>query len=338
MQTELLKEYTMLKEKYIDKKKYEKDLIDSILYVIERNHGENILTSIILTGSFGRNEPTYLISDDGYLVLKSDVEIACVYKTDKVKADALIQRVKREFREDLNLMSISERRVKNAYNFNGSFITPKYKTIFMYDLFNGSKTIWGKDFIGSKHLGIDSCDPYEAKRLVANRIGELVYLSNIAASDAGVLRKQWKSKLILAIASGWLICEKKYVSSYRHQLKKIEEDSTLVANVLGDSFFEDYYKSFSFLRDSGDPFEVDNERLRIYARRINEYYVEKGLTKPRVNSVSRFVKYSLKYVRTVKGYGILNFEDGILQSLITQFANSDSRVKDTAEIWHRVLY
>ena len=128
------------------------------------------------------------------------------------------------------------------------------------------------------------------------------------------------------------------MSSYRHQLKKIEEDSTLVANVLGDSFFEDYYKSFSFLRDSGDPFEVDNERLRIYARRINEYYVEKGLTKPRVNSVSRFVKYSLKYVRTVKGYGILNFEDGILQSLITQFANSDSRVKDTAEIWHRVLY
>lgn len=138
----------------MDKSVYEKNLIDNIITSIERHGGRDYFSSIILTGSFGRGEPTYSFSSKGTLQLKSDVEIALVFSkpSQKKAVEKLIRRVSSEFIEELNLMAINERRVRKAYNFNFSLIIPKYKTIFTYDLFNGSRTIWGRDFIEEKKL------------------------------------------------------------------------------------------------------------------------------------------------------------------------------------------
>ena len=55
---------------------YEKNLISSIVENIKKIDSKNRIISIIITGSFGRNEPTYVIIDDNNYKLKSDIEIA----------------------------------------------------------------------------------------------------------------------------------------------------------------------------------------------------------------------------------------------------------------------
>lgn len=319
---------------------YEKKLIKDVVTSIERNGGKKYLSSIILTGSFGRDEPTYKIDEVGNLELKSDVEIALIYHKNKEKVEKIISNVLREFEEDLNLMTIDERRVRKACNFNFSIRVPKYKTIFTYDLFNGSKTIWGKNLIEERNIRVADIDIYEAKRLVANRIGELTYLitSTYENDKKEYLLKQWKGKLLLAIVTAWLICERKYVSSYRGQYEQICMNLDKINDLMGTDFFYEYENVFKFLRENGTIYEVPDDKMRIYVERINDYFINKSIKKSKVNSLSRLVKVSIKYIKEGINYGIIHFEDNILQALIEAYYKQDLRLKETAHTWHNVLY
>ncbi len=321
----------------MNKQEYEKQLFENVIASLERHGAKELLTSVIVTGSFGRGEPTYIQDADGNVTLKSDVEIALVYRGDGKRVTQLIEAVRGEFREDLNLMPLTEKRVKGAYNFNYSVRVPKYKTLFTYDLFNGSYTLWGEDFIGKAEIPQSMCDRYEAKRLVANRIGELTYQC-AHGEDHAYLQKQWKGKIILAIAAAYLICEGAYVSSYHGQKDRIMDRADAVTDVLGESFLGEYEKTFRFLRDNGEEYETDDKILRELIKHINTYLKNHDLHKPRVNSLSRYTKYLIKYVKAGMGYGICGFEDCILQSLIDQYQNGDGAIQKTADIWHRVLY
>lgn len=325
----------------MERAEYEQKLIENVIYSIEKHGGRKCLSSIILTGSFGRGEPTYIVDREGNVQLKSDVEIALVFldSAKKEVVNKLIAAVSSEFQEDLNLMPISERRVRNAYNFNFSVKVPKYKTAFTYDLFKGSKTIWGEDFIGKCSITLNDIDPYEAKRLVANRIGELVYLQGTAVEEEKeYLRIQWKGKLMLAIVSAWLICEKKYVSAYHGQYNIILELKADVEKLLGSDFVDDYKRVFAFLRESGTVYEVPDNKLRSYVNAINSYFKTCELKNPKVNSISRITKYYIKYVRAGIGYGLVHFENGILQALIDEYVDVSDKLINTADVWHRVLY
>ena len=320
---------------------YEKNLIESVLSSIEKHGGKACLSSIILTGSFGRGEPTYEVKEE-HFCLKSDVEIALIFPDSSKKEiiETLIENVAAEYSEELNLMAISERRVREAYNFNFSLRAPKYKTIFTYDLFNGSKTIWGQDFIGAKKVTLDDVDIYEAKRLVANRIAELIYLQNHTKDEEQkkYLRAQWKAKLMLAIVSAWLICEKEYVSSYRGQYRKTMDKTAEVDYAFGKGFADEYEKVFRFLRENGTAYEVSDNKLTGYVKCIDHYFRDRKIGKPKVNSISRILKYTLKYAKTGVKYGVVGFEDCILQALISHYWNQTGDVIMDAEIWPRVLY
>lgn len=323
------------------KQEYEKNLIQSIIASIERHGGKEFLSSIILTGSFGRGEPTFTLDHNGNLSLKSDVEIALIYPNpfQKNRIEKLIEAVSQEFNEELNLMAITEKRVLKAYNFNYSIMVPKYKTIFTFDLFNGSYKIWGTDYIGRYNVDISDVDVYEAKRLVANRIGELVYLSQTADEESkAYLYMQWKGKLMLAIVSAWLICEEQYVSSYRGQYEKIKESRNVIESELSFDFFEEYNKVFKFLRERGCPYEVPDRLLRSYVKKINQYFIAKSIKTPKVNSFSHLVKYYIKYIKAGTKYGLVNFEDKILQELIDGYCKNKSNLGNIADVWHRVLY
>lgn len=325
----------------MDKVAYEKNLVDNVIDSIERHGGKNCLSSIILTGSFGRGEPTYVMDANRDIQLKSDVEIALVFPkpAQKGNVETLIQKVSAEFTEDLNLMAVNEKRVRKAYNFNFSLRTPKYKTIFTYDLFNGSRTIWGRNFIGEKEITLDDVDLYEAKRLVANRIGELTYLQDTADSDKqDYLRMQWKGKLVLAVVSAWLICEGEYVSSYHGQYEKIKKRKEEAERVIGKDFFEEYDKVFNVLRENGEAYEVPDKILINYVKNMDQYFRKKEIKKPKVNSISRMMKHTLKYVKSGMGYGFLGFENNILQSLIFDFWKKSERLSMDADTWHKVLY
>lgn len=325
----------------MDKAVYEKNLLARVVACIEKYGGKDCLTSIILTGSFGRGEPTYAVDLNGELQLKSDVEIALVFPKifQKRTVEKLIRCVSSEFVEDLNLMAISEKRVKKVYNFNFTLQIPRYKTIFTYDLFNGSRTIWGTDFIGMKKIMLSDVDLYEAKRMVANRIGELVYLQNIAnVGEKDFLRIQWKGKLVLAMVSAWLICEGDYVSSYQGQYDKVNMAVNKIESSLGKGFFYEYKRVFFFLRENGEQYEVPDKVMRSYVKNIDLYFHKNKIGVSRVNSFGRNMKYAFKYMKSGVKRGLCHFENKILQALIVDYWSQSDCLKEDAEIWHRVLY
>ena len=327
-------------ENYIEIEQYEKKLMKRVVEEFLTNKEMKYISAIILTGSLGRNEASYLFDDDNHkYVLKSDVEIACVYKKNKLAVEIMIKKVCDQFVEDLNIMPIGYYRVKHANNFNASIVPSKYKSIFTYDFYNGSKTLWGRDYISEKDIDISQCDPYEAKRIVANRIGEMVYLLYCDGKlNDDYLRAQWKGKVVLAIVTGWLICEKKYKTSYRMQYKIVLDNQVDIESVVGSNFVEHYKKVFLFLRESGNVYEINDVELRKYVRSINAYFSSKKLLKSKVNSFSRHIKYMLKYMHVCGVSGLRGFEDRIIQGLLDEFEREDIKIIETAQIWHKVLY
>lgn len=325
----------------MDRVEYEKSLIQKIISSIKCNGGDRYLSSIILTGSFGRGEPTYSIDTYGNFQLKSDIEIALIYPKSVRKRDVLnlIKCVSEEFNEDLNLMPLTEKRVRKGHNFNFSLKEPRYKTIFTYDLYNGSYTIWGKDFISQKQILLDSIDIYEAKRIVANRIAELCYLcNNSKTKDIEYITMQWKGKVLLAIASAFLICQGMYKSSYRKQFDCIINNKDSVEKVLGDGFVEEYKKVFEALRENGSSYEVQECDLMKYVERIDNIFQNNLLKKSRVNNISRYIKYIIKYIVQGQWYGLFNYENEILSSVIKEYYNGDNKLLKTSRVWYQVLH
>lgn len=322
------------------KQEYSEKLIADIVAFVEANGGKDCLSAIILTGSFGRNEPTWDIDENGDAVLRSDVEIALVRKPGHGKKESLkiVNKLKSHFEEDLSMMAFSERRIRNAHNLNNSFWESRFKTVFTFDLFNGSKTIWGRDYLKERKIVVEDIDPYEAKRIVANRIAEMIYLLDGEKKGNEYTRKQWKGKAMLAIGSAWLLMKNKYVSSYHGQRDALLQ-GTAIKEYLGEDFVDAYQKTFSFLRDGGAEFEVDDDKLREYVGLINQKFEKESMTKAKVNNLMRLVKYTLKYIKAGGGYGIINFENAILTSIINQYVQGDDdNLRHTAQVWYKCIY
>lgn len=144
--------------------------------------------------------------------------------------------------------------------------------------------------------------------------------------------------MILAIVSAWLICEGEYVSSYHGQYEKLKEKKEEAERVIGKFFFTEYDKVFVFLRENGMAYEVSDKILINYVKNMDQYFTKKELKGPKVNSISRLLKYILRYMKTGIGYGIFGFENNILQSLIFDFWKKSDRLSKDADIWHKVLY
>lgn len=321
-----------------DKKEYEASLIENILDSVLKNGGADCLSSVILTGSFGRGEPTYQ-PDGGAYLLKSDVEIALAYKGRRAKAKvkALICKAASDFAEDLNLMPVSCRRIRKIHNFNYTLITPRRKTLFTYDLYNGSQTIWGKDFISKRSVALNELDLYETKRIVANRIGEFIYLSCQQNTDE-YLRMQWKGKILLAIGTAWLILRGKYASSYTAQKNEVLMNQTEAAALFGDCFPADYCSVFGFLREGGNAYCIPNERLRYYVAVLSALFSAQKIKKCKVGSLSRFVKRLIKNFRSGMRFGLYGFENTILQGLIDSFITGSDDKAEYASAWRDILY
>lgn len=322
-------------------KDYEVKLIKKIIESIENNGGKKYLSSIILTGSFGRGEPTYKYNKDGSFKLKSDVEIALVYKKEKYvrEVKVLIDKVSKSFEEELNLMPISRHRVCNANNFNFTILNNKYKTLFTYDLFNGSYTVWGEELLKCQKVTLNQLDLYEGKRIVANRIGEMIYLTNLSEKrSSDYIKKQWKGKICLAIVTAWLLLEGQYSSSYHSQYHYVMNNKKNVERVLGKDFTIEYNRVFNFLRNNGNEYEIEDKKLREYIRNINECFKKRKISKPKVNNIARTLKYFIKYFKAGMKYGIINYEEKILQTLINEYVDESNIISETATLWHKVLY
>lgn len=312
---------------------YEDALIKNIVEKISQSPESKYISSVVLTGSMGRGEGTYT-EKDGKLILKSDVETALVFDRDQKAVYEMINRLKPLFTEDVNFMTIHKTRVEKMYNFNYSFVTPKYKTIFMFDFFNGSKTIYGRDYISEKNIAVTDIDPYEAKRIVANRIAEMTYLA--AENEYTVF--QWKCKTVLAVASAWLVCEKKYRPSYFSQRDIIKDNKEEFSRIFTEEFAELYFRAFSFLREGAAEFEFDENVLRRAVSLFSDYYQTKNNERSRTTNTARKLKYILKYIKKYKKFDVSDLEDRVLSDLIGDYCRKSDDIIRTADIWHSCIY
>lgn len=316
----------------MDKASYETQLFKRIFASLEKHRFQTCVVSVLLTGSFGRGEATYRYTQDG-VVLESDVEIGLLYKgfRNKKIAHRLVDQVSAEFTEDLNLMVFPERRIRKRHNYNHTLFTPRYKTLFAFDLFNGSKTLWGREYLQHGAVTLPEVDLYEAKRIVANRIGELIFQS-------GGKDPIWQAKLLLAIGSAYLLCEGLYTSSYHGQHDRLLSKAAAVTAVFDEGFPEDYEKAFAYLREGADSFQIAEQALQRYVGAMDTYLKQKGITTPKTNCFSRRLKYSVKYLKCGMPKGFFRMEDKILQDLIQEFSAGNTAVIKTAALWHQVLY
>lgn len=313
---------------------YEKTLFSDIVSAVMQHEYSSYIDSIVLTGSFGRGEPTYLFEGDDF-TLKSDVEIALVFTNHQEKIYKVIKAVKPNFKEDLNFMTIRKQRVVRKFNFNYGIVSPKYNTIFMYDFYNGSKVLYGNATNIEYGIDIDWLDPYEGKRIVANRIAEMVYLSKFQDKYTNM---QWKCKIVLAIVSAWLMQKKLYVSSYFAQRNAVREHEKEFTSIYGKDFLSMYYKAFSLLRMAGEMFEFDDkllhESVTVFYEDNKEFYSKKSNT----TGLVRHMKIILKYIKKYKNLNIFNLEDRILDSIIRYYCEDSEELEDMAEMWHNVIY
>lgn len=309
---------------------YEKELFKNLINKCKENDINHMVESIIITGSFGRKEQTYNNNK-----LKSDIEIGFVYKpfTRKKEIKNLAWKIQEMFNEDLNIMGMSRYRILKKCNYNNTIIPTSKKTIFTYDLYNGSYTLYGKKYIEKININKKDIDVYEAKRIIANRIAEYLYLTK--KSKDNFLKTQWKSKIILAIGSAWLVLNNKYESSYKSQMETILDNEPL----FDKSFLDTYKKSYNFLRNNGDEYNIEDKEIQEYIRNFNSQYNLHKINKSKVNGLSRKVKYFLKFI---KSYGIrkhlFNIEDYIIQRIIDNYTNNNEDMIEIANMWFNVIY
>ncbi|WP_156146432.1 hypothetical protein [Desulfosporosinus sp. I2] len=297
-----------------------------------------IAHSIILSGSFGRYEPTYTVVNDEVIYL-SDVELVVVVK--KVvylkEARKICERAIRKTGLDINLMPITLERIRNKDNYNFKLSKKQeLKTIFTYDLYNGSRTVWGEDYLKS-NVSLDDVDKYEMKRLIGNRIGEmLLYLEG----KNKMAQNQWKSKLILACVSALLVHLKLYKSSYKEQRNATLKANEEINSIMGTRFLKDYEYAFSFLREGGKEFNADINQLREYVDKISYLFNIEGINTPKSNNTMRKLNQYIKIFknRRFKLLIMNNIEDYVYSNLINLFCSNNDEGFGYAKIWKQVLY
>lgn len=318
------------------KKEYMEKLKSQIIQDIENFPHKTDIESIILTGSLGRDEGTFHIDKEtNNLILDSDVELALVYKPGKKdSAKTFKQFLIENYKEDMNPMTISLLRVRNMYNFNYSFKTPKYNSIFMYDLYNGSKTIWGTELLSARSLPYDK---YEAKRIIANRIGEYACLKYIEKAPEKQI-KQWEAKILLSVGIACCIIDNIYESPYKKHCEAICKSKDKWNDYLGSNFVEDYIEAYEYLRLGIDKYDVPTERIKSYVEKISKLFNTNEYSKPKITSLSRKLKYAISTVKHYKKRHVIDCETTIIDALIEYYINDDISLIEYGKYWKNILY
>lgn len=314
-------------------------LLDTIVKNISENELGKFVSSIIISGSFGRGEPTCHIENEN-IVYESDMEMVLVY-TNWVNLFR-IRKFSKEITDrfpqfELELIPISASRLTHVRNHNYSLLRPKKKTLFTYDFYNGSRTIWGREYLNHV-VTVEEIDPFEGKRIIANRVAELVYVR----SRQGTIREQnrWLAKIILALGTAYLIEKKSYKSSYQDQ-KKTLNTCELSLSAQGRDFLILYKKAFQYLREGivGNSFLPDENHIRGYIKRAHDYYSAKGVHASHTNCAYITIREAMLLLKydSKNWKHIFNPKELILDNMLTSYASNSGESERWAQLWKNVL-
>jgi hypothetical protein len=190
--------------------------VQEILSEIEQYVTERLVfyckpNSIIVSGSFGRNEVS-IQRKDGVTKFLSDLEvnpIALKYISPS-KTKKIVSELKRKYDIDV---SINGTKLSLMLLFPG--LAQRIKpTIRSYDLKNGSKVVYGKNYLSRIPDFKPEDIPFsEGIRLIFNRIAESL---NSQVSDSGSDKVIYSDcKIVIACQDAFLLSKHVYSSSYR---------------------------------------------------------------------------------------------------------------------------
>ena len=168
--------------------------------------------SIILTGSFGREEGT-VIEENGKLKFLSDCEIAVIpYKY--ILNRSKINEFKSNFYDRTGL-KVGIGGVTLSFYLMIPFINKKMKpTMANYDLKYGSKVIYGKNYLERiPNFKREDIPLWEGIRLLFNRMAEA--LEHFSFENPNKEMIFWTNKIVLACQDALLLSLGKYHHSYR---------------------------------------------------------------------------------------------------------------------------
>lgn len=204
----------MLSNSELNKKKLNKD-INIMVRVITQSF-EDSLISIILYGSYGRDEGAFYASGKSINVY-NDYDILLVVSK-KLSSDK-IQKVKKKLLDCLNIrfIDLSQKPVKKLKQLK--------PLIFNFDLRHGSSVIWGDPNILKKipHFKPNQLTLEDAEILYFTRmytffssIDENSFINGISGEQSRFFRNQM-AKAILAVIDVLLLQKHSYHASYRER-------------------------------------------------------------------------------------------------------------------------
>ena len=219
--------YTITNNPAIDEKIDEitEQVVDAI---VSRFHPK----SIILKGSFGREEATVTKDNEGTLNFLSDYEVEVIslsYLLSRIlpiKKEEISLNVANESNLEINLGGIK----LSAYSLFPPFYKSLKPTIANYDLKYGSKMIYGRNYLERiPDFKPEDIPLWEGIRLMFNRMAEALqhfsidYLGKYPSEEEERKLFFWINKIILAYQDALLISAKKYHYSYKIRNEMFQE-------------------------------------------------------------------------------------------------------------------
>tara|TARA_A100001388_G_scaffold159362_1_gene118876 strand:- start:33213 stop:34301 length:1089 start_codon:yes stop_codon:yes gene_type:complete len=209
----------MSKSQLLNKKRLDKD-INKILELIT-NSFEGSLISIILYGSYGRDEGSFYVSN-GDIKVYNDYDILLVVKK-KIPSN-LLELVKKNLLDclDIRFIDLSQKPVKKL-----KYLKP---LIFNYDLKYGSSVIWGDLNILKKipnfspsQLTLEDAEILYFTRIYTffGSIDEKGLNEGVCGEKSRFFRNQM-AKAILAIVDVMLLQKKSYHTSYNERIRRFK--------------------------------------------------------------------------------------------------------------------
>jgi hypothetical protein len=302
------------------------NLYNNIVTQVKIDKIDNIITHIIVTGSFGKNEPSYFYKNDE-IIYKSDIELVFVVKNYKYKKFLLQYKEKytKLFNIDVSLMIFKDSRYINGYNSNELFPKNKFFSIFSYDFYQNNIVIYGEKLNLSFNREIDK---YEAIVIFTNRLAEYFsyYFKNV--SDDVLLF--WKSKVLISYMEAILIINNLYTSSYSSQLKSF---SKLFPE---NKYLDLFNKAYKYLRQNGAEYSIEDSVLIDLSKDMIEIKKNNNLNKSRINSWIYLIRNIIIIIKNKLYSKITHFNrfnyifDKLTDGLIN---NNTLKIKDACNFW-----
>jgi hypothetical protein len=177
------------------------------------------VVAIILTGSFGRGEGTF-ISQNNSFALSSDFEICVVAPGIKNRETCkkLTEKLSKQLCADISVAWVAPERIAKNKNGNATF-GRSHPSILTYELKSGSKILYGQDVLSQNLTDPTKIPLWEGLRLMFNRMAES--LVEQTSFDAQRYAEKWINKTLLACGDFLLLDKKLYHYSYQERGRRL---------------------------------------------------------------------------------------------------------------------